>query len=66
MTVIATNKHFQKIAEHLGIKNCKSIQITAKVDEVAIVKAEFYPEVEGVKQITPIFSEFELVKKMVK
>jgi len=53
----------QKIAEALGIKHCRGLEIKMHVDSIMTVKAEFYPEIDGIKQATPIFKEFELIAK---
>lgn len=52
-----------EIANALGIKRCKSIEIKIACNEITTVKAEFYPEIDGVKQLVPIFKEYELKRR---
>ena len=48
----------KKIAKAFGIKHCRSITIRMGVDEISTVTAEFYPEVDGVKQLESVLSEY--------
>ena len=52
-----------KIAENFGIKYCRWLQINMHVNEVVTVKAEFFPEIDGIVQCDTIFKEYELVEK---
>lgn len=46
------------IAEALGIKNCRRLDIHMEVDEKVTVTTEFYPERDQVKQIAPILKKY--------
>jgi len=63
MATILSREIGKKIADCLGIKNCTSLQVNIRIDEVVKVYAEFYPEVEGVEQALTVFKEYELVEK---
>ncbi len=51
----------KEIADALGLKHCRMINIHLEHDRIAIVTAEFYPEIDGVKQFPPILKKFNLV-----
>lgn len=53
----------KEIAEALGIKHCKKLDIRMRLDEIVTVEAKFYPEIDGVKQLEPIFKKYELVER---
>ena len=53
----------KKVADALGIKNCRWLNIDMHVGGIVTVKTEFYPEEDGVAQIITIFSEYQLVRK---
>ena len=53
----------KKIADALGIKHCRWLQIDMHIDEIITVKAEFYPEIDGIKQLDTIFKQYELIEK---
>lgn len=61
--ILGRSKLCSNIASVLGIKHCRWLNINMHVDDVVIVKAEFYPEIDGVVQVESIFQEYELVKK---
>jgi hypothetical protein len=52
-----------EIAKSLGIKHCRWLQIDMHVGEVVTVKAEFYPEIDGMIQCDTIFKQYELIEK---
>lgn len=51
------------IAETLGIKYCRKLQISMCVGEAVIINAEFFPEIDGIKQVDTILKQYELVEK---
>ncbi len=53
----------KEIADALGIKHCRKLDIRMRVDEIVTIDAEFYPEIDGIKQLVPILKEFVLVEK---
>lgn len=61
--VTGRDKICLEIVEAFGIKHCRSLQINMRFDEIVTIKAEFFPEINGIKQLLPIFEEYELVKK---
>ena len=48
----------KKIAEAFCIKHCKAITIKMAHNEISTVTAEFYPEVDGVKQLESVLGEY--------
>ena len=62
---LITGKHeiCKQIADSLGIKHCKRLSINFVYNELVKVTAEFYPEIDGVKQFPAILKEFNLVEK---
>lgn len=63
MAVVMPKKLGQQIAEALGIKYCRKLEITIEVGKPIAVKAEFYPEADGVMQLPAILQEYELHEK---
>lgn len=61
--ILGQNKLAGEIAEALGIKNCRHLEIHFHVNEFATVRAEFFPEEDGVKKFPAIFKEYILVEK---
>lgn len=58
---IATGHNIGKeIADALGIKHCRKLDIRIRTDEIVTVEAEYYPEIDGVKQLLPILKKYEL------
>ncbi|GAG97002.1 unnamed protein product [marine sediment metagenome] len=53
----------KEIADALGIKHCRKLDIRMRWDEIITIEAEFYPEIDGVKQLVPILKKFRLVEK---
>ena len=49
-----------EICEALGLKHVRKLDIHFAFDEMATVTAEFYPEIDGVKQMAPILKKFRL------
>ena len=50
----------KEIANALGIKHCRKLDIRMRIDEIVTVEAEFFPEIDGIKQLVPILKKFEL------
>lgn len=63
MPVTGKDKICKDIAEAFGIKNCRYLELRMHIGEIVTVKAEFYPEIDGVKQLNTIFKQYELVEK---
>ena len=63
MTVATGRTIGKEIADALGIKHCRKLVIHIPLKEIVTVEAEFYPEIDGVKQLLPILKRFELVDK---
>ena len=57
------NKICKDIADALGIKHCKALDIHFGTGDVATVRAEYYPEIDGVRQFPAILIEFNLIAK---
>ena len=53
----------KEIAEALGIKHCRKLDIRMRMDEIVTIEAEFFPEIDEIKQLVPILKKFELVEK---
>ena len=49
------------VCEALGIKHARKLTLNIKHDSIVTVEAEFYPEVDGIKQLVPILKRFELI-----
>jgi hypothetical protein len=61
MAVIVGRHELEKeICDALGLKHCRKLDIHFAVDEIATVTAEFFPEVDGVKQFPAILKKFRL------
>ena len=61
--IAGNNKLCAKIAKALGIKHCKSLDLRMRLNEIVSIKAEFYPEIDGIKQLESVFKEYELIEK---
>jgi len=61
MAISSSNLICQEICEALGLKHVRRLDIHLAVDEIVTVKAEFYPEKDGVKQFPAILRKFQLV-----
>lgn len=51
------------ISKALGIKNCTMLEIRFHVGEIVTVRAEFFPEEDGIMKFPAIFKEYVLVEK---
>jgi len=60
------NEVANKICEALGLKHVCTLDIHIAVDSAITVKAEFYPEVNGVMQTSLILKEYEVELKELK
>lgn len=63
MAMVTGHKIGKEIADALGIKHCRKLDIHIHTDEIVTVEAEFYPEIDGIKQLVPILKRYELVEK---
>ncbi len=61
MAIITGRQIGKEIADALGIKHCRKLDI--RIDKLVTVEAEFFPEIDGIKQLVPILKRFELVEK---
>lgn len=52
-----------KVAEALGIKHCRKIDIRMRLKEIVTVTVEFFPEEDQILALVPILREFELHEK---
>ena len=57
------DKICKDIADAFGIKHCRKLDIHFAYNEIATITAEFYPEIDGVKQFPAILKEFNLIEK---
>lgn len=53
----------KEIADIFGLKHVRRIDIHIAHHAIVTVTAEFYPEIDGVKQLVPILKRYELVEK---
>ena len=65
-SITGRHKVCLEIAKSFGIKHCRWLQIDMHVNEIVTVKAEFYPEIDGVRQLDTIFKQYELIEKPTK
>jgi len=63
MAIVTGHKIGKEIADALGIKHCRKLDIRIRTDEIVTIEAEFFPEIDGIKQLEPIFKKYELVEK---
>ena len=63
MAIALGHKFGKEIADALGIKHCRKLDIHIPLKGVVTIEAEFYPEIDGVKQLLPILKKYELVEK---
>jgi len=61
--VVGNGELCKEIAESLGIKHCTSLKIEINRDCIVHVKAEFYPEEEGLMKFHTIIKEYTLTEK---
>ena len=52
----------KEICDALGLKHVRKLDIHMAINEVMTVTAEYFPEVDGVKQFIPVLKKFELVE----
>ena len=58
--ITAANKIGEEIADALGLKHCKMINIHLEKGQIVTVEAMFYPEIDGVMQAATILKKYEL------
>lgn len=63
MAIAIGRKIGKEIADALGIKHCRKLDIHISLKEFVTIEAEFYPEIDGVKQLLPVLKRYELVEK---
>ena len=51
----------KEICDALGLKHVKTLDIHLAHNECFTVTAEFYPEIDGIKQISAILKKYNLV-----
>ena len=61
--VLGKDNVCKDIAEALGIKYCRSLTIKMRLDSIVTVEAEFFPEIDGMKQLEPILKKYKLAEK---
>jgi len=52
-----------EIANALGLKHVRRLDLHVTMGEIVTVTVVFYPEIDGVKQLMPILQKYELVEK---
>lgn len=52
-----------EICDALGLKHVRRFDLHVAIDEIATVIVEYYPEIDGIKQLVPIFKKFTLMLK---
>jgi len=50
----------REIAEALGIKHCRRLDLHMALNEAVTVTAEFYPERDQLKYIAPILKKYKI------
>ena len=63
MTVATGRTIGKQIADALGIKYCRKLDIHIPLSGIVTVETEFFPEIDGVKQLEPIFKKYKLIEK---
>ena len=53
----------KEIAEALGLKRVRKLDIHIECNKLVTVDAEFYPEEDGVRQFPTILKHYELVER---
>lgn len=53
----------KEICDALGLKHVRKMDIHFECHKTVIVDVEYFPEIDGVKQIAAIFRKFELTEK---
>jgi len=61
MDLAAADKIGAEMADALGLKHCRRIDIQIKAKKIVTVTAEFYPEVDGIMQFPAMLKKFKLV-----
>lgn len=51
----------KEICDAFGLKHVRRLDFHMAHNEIFTVTAEFYPEIDGVRQAVPILKKFELV-----
>lgn len=53
-----------ELAKALGLpKHTRSFEVRCAVDEVVTVKCEYFPEIDGVRDVVAVLAEYELWPK---
>lgn len=60
--VTGRNKVMKEICTALGLKHVNSFTLKASANSIVTVEAEFYPEIDGIQQLVPIFKKFYLTE----
>ena len=64
MAIISSNdKMCQDICEALGLKHVRKLDIHMAVDEIVTIRAEYYPEKDGIMCLPSILKDFALIRK---
>lgn len=53
----------KEISDVLGLKHVRKLIIHMEVGKIVTVEAEFYPEVDGIRQLPAILKRFNLVEE---
>ena len=59
-TIAGSHKVCKEISDALGLKNVRKLDLHMACGEVVTITAEFFPEVDGVKQLPAILKTYEL------
>jgi hypothetical protein len=61
MSIDGRHPALKEICDALGLKHVRRLDIHMEVNSLVLVSAEFYPEKDGIVEITPILRKYHLV-----
>ena len=63
MPILGSNAVCGEICDVLGLKHVIRLDLHMALKEIVTIQAEFYPEIEGIRQLKSIIKDYELIEK---
>jgi hypothetical protein len=63
MAITGKDSVCKEVCDALGLKNVRKLDLHMSVDDVVIVKVEYYPEINDIEKLVPILKKYQLVEK---
>ena len=63
MGIATHNPVCKEICDALGLKNARKFVLTMEIDSIVTVDVEYFPEIDGMKQIRRSLAKYKLVPR---